>query len=374
MFAAVNEAVNAVRTLGCSWAGGLVNAVLRKVSTSSHVIPGDDAFFEKRCAKNFLNCLSVFSSHAHWMAKRWVHQWGRKTAISICLENNLRPPLSLRVNRLKTTRAELLSLFEEHAIKAEKGYVSPDSLLIKDYRGRVEKLPGFSEGLFQVQDESSQIASMLLNPRPGLRVLDICAGVGGKSSHIAALMENTGLLICSDTSMKRLERLRENASRLGMTLMEPLPLAQARQMIRSSHIRFDRILVDAPCSGTGVIRRHPDIKWTRTPGTLEGLVKIQQNLLQEASGLLGPQGILVYSVCSLEKEEGETLVENFLRTNEGFHVLRADTIIPGLPGDMVTREGFFRTLPGICGMDGFFSAVITRNKPVNDIDPSGSWE
>ncbi len=354
-FAAVDEAVKAVKKMGFPWAGGLVNAVLRKTNSSAKVIPKDEDFFKRRCSNNFLNCLSVFSSHPHWMVRRWERQLGTEKAVLICLQNNLRPPLTIRVNTLKTTRDELRSLFSGEKIDSIPGRISPEALLLPQFRGRVQGLPGFQNGLFQVQDEASQLASLMLNPAPGQNVLDLCAGVGGKSTHIATLMNNQGKVICVDTSSRRLEKLGENAQRLGITITK----AQTPD-IDIQGMRFNRILVDAPCSGTGVIRRHPDIKWNRTPDMLSKFTAIQRQLLEKAARLLGPGGGLVYSVCSLEHEEGPGLIEDFIRHNEAFRILNASKLLPSEARELITREGFLKILPGQYKMDGFFAAALTR--------------
>lgn len=359
-FAAVNEAVKAAKALRISWAKGLINAVLRKISSSTKVVPTQETFYEDRCQKRFLNCLSVFSSHPYWMVKRWNENWGKTDCLSICVNNNIHPPVTIRANTLRSTRKELSSLLLRSGIETKRGTISPDALILKDYRGRIQELPGFDRGLFQVQDEASQIVSLMLNPEPGQYVLDLCAGVGGKSTHIAALMKNQGQLICSDSSRKRLRKLAENASRLGTKAIKILSPAKSKEMMSAGGQRFHRILVDAPCSGTGVIRRHPDIKWNRTPAMLTDLVTIQSDLLDKAGGLLAKGGILVYSVCSLEKEEGEDRIERFVEKNTDFSLIDPYTILPGTVQGMITPKGYFRSLPGQQGMDGFFAAALAK--------------
>ncbi len=358
-FAAVDEAVKAVRKMGFPWAKGLVNAVLRKISSCEKTLPGDESFFSERCSSNFLNCLSVFSSHPHWMVKRWHEQLGKDKTVSVCVQNNSRPPVTIRVNTLKITRDELGSRFSEKGIVAVPGRLSPFSLILKGFRGRIEALPGFGQGLFQVQDESSQLVSMMLSPGPGMEVLDMCAGVGGKSTHIAALMEDRGRVICTDTSSRRLEQLAQNARRLEIRAIETMAPGSILNPPLTKH--FDRVLVDAPCSGTGVIRRHPDIKWNRTPDMLKGFQELQLKILEDASRLLASSGILVYSVCSLEPEEGLEILANFLARNPSFSTLDASESLPPEAGELVTHEGFFRVLPGQYGMDGFFAAALTRD-------------
>ncbi len=361
-FAAVNEGVEAVKTLGHPWAKGLVNAVLRKTSLAAKEIPEGKEFFDRRCGKNFLNCLSVFSSHPHWMAKRWRAQWGKKEAISICVNNNIHPPLTLRVNTLRIHRDRLIDLLSKEGIEVHKGTVCPDALILKGFRGRIEGLPGFDQGLFQVQDEASQIVSLLLQPKPGHLVLDMCAGVGGKSTHIAAIMENKGQLTCIDTNLERLNRLEENTKRLGIEVAQALPAPVFLEDVKPKLGLFDRVLVDAPCSGTGVIRRHPDIKWNRTPDMIEELINLQTELLEKAASFLAPGGLLVYSVCSIEKEEGESIIHGFLSKTPSFSLVGGRKLIPSLPQSLVSQDGCVRIMPGQMGMDGFFAAAIRRQR------------
>ena len=198
----------------------------------------------------------------------------------------------------------------------------------------------------------------MLDPRPGQKVLDMCAGVGGKTTHIAAIMEDRGEIICTDINQARLEKLKENAASLGTGITEILPASLVKEMKSAEDLQFDRILVDAPCSGTGVIRRHPDIKWNRTPDMLKSLCDIQKDILEDAAALLAPAGILVYSVCTLEKEESSQLIEEFLRRNRAFSLINASKLLPETAGEIFTEEGLFRVLPGQFGMDGFFAAVM----------------
>ncbi len=373
-FAAVDESVKIANALGFPWARSIVNAVLRKISTCTTISTVDEIFIRKRCGElnNFLNCLSVFSSHPHWMVKRWEKQWGREKALSICVNNNTCPPLTIRVNTLKTNREKYLGLLEKTGIKAEKGLVSPWALRLTGFRGRIETLPGFQAGLFQIQDEASQTISMLLSPRPGLTVLDACAGVGGKSMHIADIMKDQGLILCTDTSRQRLKTLVENTERLDVNIIKSRYIPGIGVLQDKYQHYFDRVLVDAPCSGTGVIRRHPDIKWNRKPGMVEEFSQAQARLLKEAAPLLKPGGIMVYSVCTLEKEETEQVIDAFLASHADFSLVPVSTPLSGSPtaskkqdeSPISCGQRFFRTLPGQLDMDGFFAAVFKRQAAI----------
>ena len=358
-FSAVDESVKLTRSMGAPWASGLVNASLRRLATSKKIVPSTKEELLQRCKGSKANCLSNLTSHPHWMVKRWLMAWGVDGCVSICLQNNIQPPLTIRINALKMERDSFLELLKKSGISAEKTSLSPHGIRLRDLRGRVEELPGFEQGLFQVQDEAAQLVSLLLDARKGQQVLDVCAGVGGKSTHIAELMEDEGYILACDTNKSRLKILVENANRLGITSIRTCQLPQTRKGFIHKK-QFDRIFIDAPCSGLGVIRRHPDIKWNRTPDDIRTLSERQLSLLERWASCLKRRGILVYSVCTMEHEETEGVIQSFLHTHLDFSPISVKEAVPWLP-DEVVKGGFFRTLPGQYGMDGFFAAVLFRS-------------
>ncbi len=358
-FSAVDESVKLTRIMGAPWASGLVNASLRRLATSKKIVPFSREELLERCKGSRANCLSNLTSHPHWMVKRWLKAWGVDGCVSICLQNNIQPPLTVRVNTLKIERDSFLDMLRKSWISAEKTSLSPHGIRLRDFRGRVEELPGFEQGLFQVQDEAAQLVSLLLDVRKGQRVLDVCAGVGGKSTHIAELMEDEGYILACDTNKGRLKILVENANRLGITSIRTCQLPQTGKGFIHEK-QFDRILIDAPCSGLGVIRRHPDIKWNRTPDDIEALAATQLSLLEKWASCLKRNGILVYSVCTMENEETEGLIQSFLHTHSHFSLISVREVVPWLPDD-VLRDGSLCTLPGQYGMDGFFAAVLLKS-------------
>ncbi len=363
-FSAVDESVKLTRIMGAPWASGLVNASLRRLATSKKIVPSTRKELLERCKGSKANCLSNLTSHPHWMVKRWLKAWGVDGCVSICLQNNIQPPLTVRVNTLKIERDSFLDMLKKGGLSAEKTSLSPCGIRLEGFRGRVEEIPGFEQGLFQVQDEAAQLVSLLLDLRKGQRVLDVCAGVGGKSTHIAELMEDRGNILACDTNRSRLQILAENSKRLGITSIRTclLPKPEKGRIQKRPFDRIipcDRILIDAPCSGLGVIRRHPDIKWNRTPDDIEALAARQLSLLEKWASCLKREGMLVYSVCTMEYEETEGVIQSFLETHSDFALVSAREVLPFLPDDLV-KGGFFRSLPGQYGMDGFFSAVIRR--------------
>jgi len=358
LFSAVNEAVEMTRAFKHSWAAGLVNASLRNLARGNKVVILQENELLERCKSNFENCLANLSSHPHWMVKRWHKQWGKIDCVSICVNNNLQPDLVIRVNTLKISRKELAILLANAGMEIQHTKISPFGLRLPGFRGQVENIPGFSKGLFQVQDESSQLAGMLVNPSEGDKVLDVCAGVGGKTTLLAQLMGNKGLIVACDTNAKRLKLLEENCKRLGINCVESFLISNDGEDINDL-APFDKILIDAPCSGIGVIRRHPDIKWNRLPRHIDDLSAIQSALLARWNNLLRPGGILVYCVCSYDKKETQDVIRDFLRSFNNFQPVSVNRIIPMLPSSMV-KQDFMTIRPGILGMDGFFTAILQK--------------
>ena len=355
-FSAVNEAVEITRHLRLSWATGLVNASLRNLARGTKVVIQEQGELLERCSGSFDNCVSNLTSHPHWMVKRWHGYWGREGCAAICINNNISPELVVRVNTLKITRKEFSQLLAKEGIVAQETEISPFGLRLLDVGGRVEEIPGFNQGLFQVQDESSQLAGLLLDPCKGDKVLDVCAGVGGKTTLIAQLMNDQGFIAACDINVDRLALLRENCTRLGIGCVETFKLPDDEKRLFSLG-PFDKILIDAPCSGLGVIRRHPDIKWNRTPKHIESLAVMQRQILDKWSNLLKPGGMLVYSVCTLEEEETHQAVQDFLNNHAGFSQVDPKKVLQEVPDDLI-RDGRVVILPGSYKMDGFFVAIF----------------
>ncbi len=365
-FAAVDESVKAVDLLGSGWAKGLVNAVLRKLAGSNHLIPDSPGFFLTRCkGENFSTCISRFSSHPTWMVRRWVEFHGKERAAEICFHNNQRAPLTLRVNLLSAPGVEqAVGRLQEAGIDVRKGLLVPEALELPGFRGNPAFIPGLEDGWFQVQDQAAQLVVRLSGIRPGMKVLDLCAGVGGKTSHLAALMENRGVLYGFDTSASRLKTLQENCSRLGVRCLQVLRSRDELEALLDKG-DLDLVLVDAPCSGLGVIRRHPDIKWNRRTEDIYSLSLLQREIVAQGIRGLRPGGRLLYSVCTLEPEETLEQVSCFIRSH-GLELIDISTLFDGreLPPEGagllqdLTEQGCLRIWPGTINMDGFFAAMF----------------
>jgi 16S rRNA (cytosine967-C5)-methyltransferase len=295
--AAVAETVNAVGLLDAHWARGMVNAVLRRYQR------------DRRALEDALPTDPVVRlSHPTWMVDAIRRDWPRVWK-NLLLENNEQAPLTLRVNRRRMTAAEYLARELPGAGLTAHAVATAPEALVLDEAVPVDELPGFADGVVSVQDASAQLAVTLLDAQPGQRVLDACAAPGGKTAHLLERVDCEVLAL--DIDAARLGRVEQNLARLQLKAVVKAGDARAPKDWWDGK-PFDRILCDAPCSGTGVIRRHPDIKWLRRPGDVPKMAQVQLELLHALWPLLAPGGTLVYAVCSVLSQEGRDVVERFL--------------------------------------------------------------
>jgi 16S rRNA (cytosine967-C5)-methyltransferase len=357
--AAVNEAVQGVKSSNHAWASGLVNAVLRRVAERRESLGPEMA---RRCEDTTglgeVESLAIEQSHPFWMVNRWAGRYGIEEARSLCRANNIQAPLTLRVNTLTITREEVLSKLAGHGIDAVPGRYGPEAIMIRDYSGSPVAIPGFKQGWFQVQDEAAQLVSYCLDPRPREIILDACAGLGGKTTHIAQLTRDQGVIEATDRNDARLGLLKENQERLGIKCISCIPFESFNARRSGLKGRYHRILVDAPCSGLGVIRRHPDIKWNRTLASLAELASQQRSLLNGLASLIRPGGIMVYATCTLEPEETRDVVEDFLSDHPEWGLITVEKVPPAAARSFVDKDGFLLTVPESKGPDGFFAAIL----------------
>jgi 16S rRNA (cytosine967-C5)-methyltransferase len=357
--AAVNEAVQGVKSSNHAWASGLVNAVLRRVAERRESLGPEMA---RRCEDTTglgeVERLAIEQSHPFWMVNRWVGRYGLEEAQSLCRANNIQAPLTLRVNTLTITREKVLTNLAVHGIDAVPGRYAPEAIIIRGYSGSPVAIPGFKQGWFQVQDEAAQLVSYCLDPMPREIILDACAGLGGKTTHIAQLIRDQGVIEATDRNDARLELLKENQERLGIKCISCIPFESFKARRSGLKGRYHRILVDAPCSGLGVIRRHPDIKWNRTLAFLSELAYQQRSLLNGLAPLTRPGGIMVYATCTLEPEETREVVEDFLSGHPGWGLITVEKVLPAAARSFVDKDGFLLTVPESKGPDGFFAAIL----------------
>ncbi|MBI4395697.1 MAG: 16S rRNA (cytosine(967)-C(5))-methyltransferase RsmB, partial [Elusimicrobia bacterium] len=296
---------------------------------------------------------SLRHSHPEWLVRRWLDRLGRDECEALLAKNNEPPVFSVRANTLKQTRDELIRILQAEGLEAEPSPVAGDGVRLA-LAPSLGDLQSFREGRFFVQDDSSQLVTQVLDPKPGEIVLDVCAGLGGKSTHLAARMRNQGRVFAIDLSSDRFQLLKENAKRLDVHIVRPL-LLDARKAAEKFERAADRIVVDAPCSGLGVLRRRPDIRWSKRETDVKRMSGLQREILDGAAPCLKPGGVLIYSTCTTEPEENEDVVDSFLARHPGFAVEPVRP--PDVPG-AVSPRGFVKLWPHRHGTDGFFIARL----------------
>ncbi|HET6420749.1 MAG TPA: 16S rRNA (cytosine(967)-C(5))-methyltransferase RsmB [Geobacteraceae bacterium] len=349
--AAVNETVK-LAGIFVPRACGFINAVLRRADRERDAISWPDR------STHPADFLAAFYSHPKWLAEDWIRQFGFEEAELLAKSMDEIPPLTFRTNTLRTTREALLQRLERESVKAEKCGFSPEGIRVLSPVNPAV-LPSFAEGLFTVQDESSQLASILLAPDPGNAVLDACAAPGGKATHLAQLMLNRGSVLACDLHVDKLRLIDETARRLGISIIGTQKMDAANPAGALSSHSFDRILVDAPCSGLGVLRRNPEGKWSKTRADVRRLAGLQKLILANLANHLSNDGIMVYSTCSTSAEENEGVIDDFLTARSDFMVEDLREIFPEY-SPLFTDRGYFRSWPHRVGMDGFFAARLRR--------------
>jgi len=348
--AAVNESVRLVKGQKRK---GFVNAVLRKAAGLKNNFTGPGSDIDE------LTRLSIRGSHPQWMVKRWLARYGRAETEALMEANLKAPRKTLRTNTLRITREDFLSQLRGMGLCVTKGLYSPFAVDIKS--GVLP--PDIKEaGLCIEQDEASQMVAMLLAPKPGESVLDACAAPGLKTTHIAQMMNNKGSIIAVDRYAGRLKALNEIADRLNISIINPICGDSEREdfLRGKALVPFDAILVDAPCSGLGVLGRTPDIKLHRSLEDIKTISETQKKLLHNLIRFLKPDGRLVYSVCSLEPEETIEVVKWFLQNHVDIRLEDVGGILPEDCRQLVTEDGFLKTLPHRDKMDGFFAVRFRK--------------
>jgi 16S rRNA (cytosine967-C5)-methyltransferase len=354
--AVVDDAVNLARRAGKTSATGLVNAVLRAMSRRRNNLPLPARPQDPGNRTAVLDYFSVTLSHPLWLVARWYERLGFDVTEAWLRFNNSPAPLTLRANRLALDPQSLADRMKAEGVDVRPGRFAPDSLLVE--AGRPSRGSGIGAAWFVVQDEASQLVGMLASAAPGARVLDTCASPGGKTTAIAAAMGNAGLLIACDVRRRRVDLLRNTVTATGATnvrivqadLMRPLPFSRP----------FDSVVVDAPCSGLGILRRDPDIRWRRRESDLLPLASDALTMLGHAAEAVAPGGRLIYATCSSEPEENDAVVRAFLAADARFIQIDARTAAPGLPAAVVDGQGFLRTEPHRHNLEAFFGAVFYR--------------
>jgi 16S rRNA (cytosine967-C5)-methyltransferase len=350
--AAVNESVELAKKFRGKGGGSFFNGILRSFLREKECFKYPE--FETDPALH----VAVEQSHPLWLVKRWMEELGAEETLQVCTRNNQPAPLTLRTNTLRVDRTVLIQKLKEQGLHPVSTPYSPEGITLRD-PPPVSQLPFWKEGLYVIQDEASQLVTTLLDPHPGETILDACAAPGGKTTHIAQRMRNSGRIYALDLSRPKLGFIEDVCSRLGVTLVKTLRGDAGQTVVIPGVSSFDRILADVPCSGFGTLRRNPDLKWRRGEGDVERLSELQGSILANLSGYLRKDGILVYSTCTVFPEENEDIVEGFLRNHPEFHL---DPVRPMLPeeGHAFASGGYFKTFPPKNGMDNFFVARLMK--------------
>ena len=346
--AAVNESVNLAKKYGNRGSIGYVNAVLRKVSEKDYE--------ELKKIEDDIERLSKVYSMPKWIIQKLSEEKTLTEVEEICRCSNLRPSLSIRVNNLKTNKEELIKKLNKQNIENIEGVID-DFLILKKSSG-VEKIEGFKEGLFSIQDEAAGLTAKILNPKEGEEVLDCCSSPGGKTTYLAEIMKNTGKIIAWDLYLHRVDLVRQNAKRLGITNIETE--VNDASVYNEKYInKFDKILLDVPCMGIGVLKRKPDIKWNREEKDILEIGNIQKNILETCSKYLKVGGKLVYSTCSILKEENKEIIEEFLANNENFEIEKIKLENNNYFNKYLEKEGTLQVYQNEIS-DGFYICKIFR--------------
>ncbi|MGD2433872.1 16S rRNA (cytosine(967)-C(5))-methyltransferase RsmB [Bacillus velezensis] len=348
--AAIHEAVEIAKKRGHKGITSFVNGILRSLQRE-----GAPSFAE---IEDPVLRLSTETSHPEWLVKEWVEAYGFEAAEKICRVHLIPPKQTLRVNHIKSDRDTVLNEMENAGLEAEAGDLSPDA--IKLLKGSIANTAFFQNGRVSIQDESSMLVARALDPKPGETVLDACAAPGGKSAHIAELMENEGSLTSLDLHRHKVKLIKEGAERLGLTIIDAQTMDARKAGEAFGAERFDRVLVDAPCSGFGVIRRKPDMKYTKTPEDSRRLSEIQLGILREIAPLVKKGGTLVYSTCTMDRTENEEVMHAFIQEHPEFEPdLSLEKRLPEKARPFV-QDGSLQILPHYFGTDGFFISSMRK--------------
>lgn len=346
--AVVHEAVEIAKRRGHKRIAPTVNGILRSV-----LRVGVRSLDE---IKDPVERIAIETSHPTWLIERWIALYGEKAAKEMAMQNNIPPNMSLRVNEVKTNVATVVSELEKQDIHVRKGEVVSECLINES--GNPASTDIYLDGLITIQDESSMLPVYALDVAPNMRVLDMCAAPGGKTTHIAEKMNDQGEVYAHDLHEHKIQLIEKNSERLGLSSIKVQSGDSRKLLDLYEKESFDRILVDAPCSGFGVIRRKPEIKYNKNEADITGLLKIQSELLHTAEQLIKPNGIIVYSTCTVEYEENRGMVKEFLKKHSTMELIP----LPNLQHNekLNIEENTLQVLPQHFGGDGFFIAAFRK--------------
>jgi 16S rRNA (cytosine967-C5)-methyltransferase len=347
--AAVNEAVELAKELKAGRAAGFVNAVLRRLSETREPPPPPSRELDP------VGHIAALTAHPRWMVERWSRWLGPAEAEKLCAANQQQAPATVRVARRRATLQQAQEALQRSGIDSRQGKYSPDALILAPGTPPALDIEGHEQGLFQAQDEAAQLVSLFAAPERGARILDACAAPGGKACHLAEIADQ-GSVLAVDLHARKASSIAEAARRLGLDNLQ-VRAADATLPIPDVPFEgFDLVLLDAPCSGLGTLRRHPEAKLRRTPDDVDRLAQLQARLLASVQRYVRPGGLLLYALCTLTPEECDEQVQRFLGAFPQFRIERPP---PGFAADCLEGD-FLRTLPHRTGTDGFFAARLRR--------------
>lgn len=353
-YAAVNSAVDLARKKTNRSLAGVCNGVLR------NLVRGKDEISYPPAPS--LSYLSVYYSQPEWLVQLWLERFGAESTEKMLSWLNQRPRLSLRVNALETNPQELSRELSRQGVTVIPGELMPEAFIIEAMDANIEQLSSYQAGQFYIQSETAMLAGAILAPQPGEKILDLCSGVGGKATHFAEMMKNQGTVKAVELYPHKLKILAGNCSRLGINIIETESMDV---LSMEKNPVWQKVFLDAPCSGLGVLNRRADARWRKSPEEITKLTQLQQSLLDQAGAMTAPGGILVYSTCTVNRAENENVVESFLSRNHEFQLDPLTNLLEGLPFDQEDRDaaaqGQLTLIPGKYEGDGMFYARLRRS-------------
>jgi len=352
--AACNESVKLAKKYGHQASVKYVNAVLRNIARNK-----DNIQYPNK--KNQpVEYLSIQYSFPEWLIKKWISRYGFEFTESLCNASNNVAGISVRTNTLQVTPEELMDILMKEGVHAVRGKYCREALILSNV-GSMDYLEAFKKGLFQVQDESSMLVSKVLDPRPGEFIIDVCCAPGGKTTHIAQIMQNRGRIIGWDIHEHKIKLVNESAKRLNIDIIYASVHDAAEEMTEYVE-KADRVLVDAPCTGLGIIRRKPDIKWNRENEDIQSIVALQKRILSVSSRYVKKGGYLVYSTCTIQDEENIEVIDDFMKNHPDFIPENIEKYFPSELNRDSLKDGYIQLYPNVDDTDGFFICKLKRKE------------
>lgn len=350
--AAVDECVKLAKKYSNPGASKYVNALLRNYirNHNSIVYPNKEV--------DSIKFLSVYYSYPEWLVEQIISEFGLEFTEEFLKASNGISPLTARVNKLKTDKYSLKTNLLSKGVEVYDSKYVEDAVILRNVP-RIDYLEEFQKGYFTIQDESSMLAALILTPEPEELIIDVCSAPGTKSSYIAELMGNKGTIISGDISSSKLRLVDENAKRLGIDIIHTVCNNAEETMIKYEN-KANRVLVDVPCSGFGIMRKKPEIRWNRTKEEIKEILKIQENILNASCKYLKPGGVIVYSTCTILHEENIIMINNFLNNHKNFIREDITSFIPDKLSRKSLKDGYIELYPSIEGIDGFFIARLKK--------------